>query len=32
MSRLARARMAIARLTGDSKDKSDDISNVVRWS
>ena len=34
MSRLARARLAIARLTEDNKDKNrdDDHSNVVRWS
>ena len=30
MSRLARARLAIARLTDDNK--TDDHSNVVRWS
>jgi RNA polymerase sigma-70 factor (ECF subfamily) len=32
MSRLARARLAIARLTETDKNKGDDHSNVVRWS
>src|SRR5258708_25069219 len=32
MSRLARARLAIARLTETDKEKGDDHSNVVRWS
>jgi RNA polymerase sigma-70 factor (ECF subfamily) len=32
MSRLARARLAIARLTEENKDRDDETSNVVRWS
>jgi hypothetical protein len=32
MSRLARARLAIARLTEDKQDRGDEPSNVVRWS